>query len=187
MNWIELSANKIAKIIRENYPYAASEKVLIYSLSLLINTTTAILATLLICFYTGHLSEAFITIMIFLLLRYLSGGFHLKSAVACCMFSTCLLIGLSHVNFEYLKYGPILDTVSIIIFILKAPEGLENVSRINPKFYPLLKILCVILVGMNFFLHSSLLSAIFIAQAFTLTKIAYLLVFLLESRWNSEI
>ncbi|WP_371318182.1 accessory gene regulator B family protein [Paenibacillus elgii] len=185
MNWIELSASKITKTIHKNYPYAASEKVLIYSLSLLINTLTAVLATLLFCFFTGHLSEAIITIMTFLLLRYISGGFHLKSSVACCIFSTCLLIGLSHVNFEYLKYGLILDIASIIIFLFKAPEGLENVSRINPKFYPLLKILSVLCVGTNLYLHYSLLSAIFIAQAFTLTKFGYLFASLLERRWRS--
>ncbi len=182
MNWIELSASKITKSIRENYPQAASEKVLIYSLSLLINTLTAVLATLIFCFFTGHLAESITTILAFLGLRYLSGGFHLKSAVACCLFSTCLLTGLSHVDFEYLKYGPILDIISLIIFTFKAPEGLENVSRIKPAYYPLLKILCILFVSANLYLHSSLLSAIFIAQAFTLTKLGYSFASFLERR-----
>ncbi|NTZ18819.1 MULTISPECIES: accessory gene regulator ArgB-like protein [Paenibacillus] len=186
MNLIDRSAMSIAKAIRNNYADAASEKVLFYSLSLLINTSLAIAATLIICTFTGRLPEAVITIFSFLFLRYLSGGAHLSSSLGCCIFSLTILTSLAHIDYAYFHTGLILNILSFIIFLIKAPEGLENISRIDPKNYLYLKIICLIFIGGNFYFQSSLLSAVFFAQSVTLTKPGYFLFKLMERRWYNE-
>lgn len=186
MNLIDRSAASITKAIRNNYADAASEKILFYSLSLLINTSVAIVSTLILCAITGHLQEAVITIFSFLFLRYLSGGAHLKSSLGCCVFSLTVLTALAHIDYSYFTIGFFLNILSFIIFLMKAPEGLENISRVNPKHYLWLKWICLIFISSNFFIQSSLLSAIFIVQSVTLTKLGYYLFNLLERRWHNE-
>ncbi|MBP1154704.1 accessory gene regulator B [Paenibacillus sp. PvR052] len=186
MNLIDRSAASITRAIRNNYAEAASEKVLFYSLSLFINTSIAIISTLILCAFTGRLQEAVITIFSFLFLRYLSGGAHLKSSLGCCLFSLTILTTLAHIDYSYFTIGFILNILSFIIFLMKAPEGLENISRVNPKNYIWLKWICLIYLSSNFFIQSSLLSAIFFVQSVTLTKLGYYLFNLLERRWHYE-
>lgn len=186
MNLIDRSATTIARAIRNNYAEAASEKVLFYSLSLLINTSLAVITTLIICAFTGRLPEAVIAIFSFLFLRYLSGGAHLHSSLGCCIFSLTVLTSLAHIEYQYFTTGLILNILSFIIFLLKAPEGLENISRIDPKNYLYLKFICLVFIGSNFYFQSSLLSAVFFVQSVTLTRLGYFLFKLLERRWHNE-
>lgn len=167
MNLIDRSAMSIAKAIRNNYADAASEKVLFYSLSLLINTSLAIAATLIICTFTGRLPEAVITIFSFLFLRYLSGGAHLSSSLGCCIFSLTILTSLAHIDYAYFHTGLILNILSFIIFF---DQGTGRVGKYKPhrsQKLPLLKnhmfniyrqqFLLSILLYPPFFLHSPLL------------------------------
>ncbi|TVY06695.1 accessory gene regulator B family protein [Paenibacillus cremeus] len=186
MNFIDYSAMKIARKIRDTYPEAASEKALFYALSLLLNSATSFLMTLLICSATHHLKEALITLICFLVLRYFSGGVHLGSSLSCCLFSIVLLTGLAHIDFEFMYIGFGLNFFSLVIMLLKAPNGIENVSKIDKKYYPFLKLICVCIVCSNFIIQSSMLSAIFIVQAVTLTRVGYYLVSMLEGRWRHE-
>lgn len=182
MNIIDRSALKIANSIRFHYPDAASEAVLFYSLSLIINTLTAVGISLMICTITGHLAEALIVILFYFLLRYVSGGAHMSSSVSCCILSIIILATLPHVKFNYWFGGMIIDILSIVILLLKAPDGIEKVSRIDPKYYPLLKIISVCIVASNFYFQYSFLSAAFITQAFFITGFAYKSIHILERR-----
>ncbi|WP_084159692.1 accessory gene regulator B family protein [Paenibacillus ehimensis] len=186
MNLIECFATKIAQTIRKNYTGAASEKVLIYSLSLLLNTIAAIVVTLFISILSGHFVKAVITINCFLFLRYFSGGVHFKSSIFCCIFSMTALTLLAHVNFNYFYLGLFFDILSFFILLIYAPNGLEKVSRINPKYYFLLKIVCLLFVSTNFFIQSSMLSAIILLQSLTLTKTGAYLFQIFERRWQNE-
>ncbi|CAG7657380.1 accessory gene regulator B family protein [Paenibacillus allorhizosphaerae] len=182
MNLIDRSATRIAKTIRENYPQAASEQVLVYALSLSINSILAISTTLFISYFTNHFLESITTIGCFLLLRYFSGGVHLNSSLACCLVTILVLTVLTHLSFNYVFLGLIFDIISIIILYLKAPHGIQDVSRINPKYYPVLKWFCILFVSSNFIIHSPLLSATFLVQTLTLTRIGNSLFILLERR-----
>ncbi|MGF9913917.1 accessory gene regulator B family protein [Paenibacillus ehimensis] len=186
MNFFDRVATRIARTIRENYPEAASEKVLFYSLSLLLNTMFAIVVTLSLCMMTKHLAEAAVTILIFLLIRYLSGGFHFSSSMICSLWTIFILTMSAHVRFDYFYTGACFDVISIIIFGLKAPKGLNNISRIAPKYYPILKCVCVLFISLNFFIQSSMLSTIFLIQALTLTETVYFILSAAERRWRYE-
>lgn len=186
MNLIDHYAMKTARAIRKHYPEAASEKILFYALSLSFNTLLAFFTALFVCYLTDHLFYGIISIVCFVGLRYLSGGVHLHSSLACCIFTIILIISSSHITFNYHVYGIFMDMFSLIIMILKSPQGLQNVSRINTKYYPLLKISCVAFVSINFFIQSPMLSTIFLTQSITLTNTAYKLVHIFERRWLNE-
>jgi accessory gene regulator B len=59
------------------------------------------------------------------------------------------------------------------IFYKTAPNGIENVSSINPKYYPLLKFLSIALVSLNFIVQSPVISAALFMQAVLTTQPAY--------------
>lgn len=182
MNFIDRSALYIARAIRRNYPDAGSETALKYSLSLLINTFTSITAILVICAFTYHLTEGLVTILLFLILRFFSGGVHMHTSLSCCLASIIVLTAISHLEFNYFYLGALLDCATIVILLILAPQGIDNVSRVDHKYYPLLKIISVLMVASNFIFHSSLVTAVFFTQALTLTKTAYQFVNFIERR-----
>lgn len=177
MRIIDSLATKLARSIRVNYQDAASEKSLKYALILLINTIITISIIFIICLFTHHLFEGFIVVTYFFVLRYISGGAHLYTSEACTMTSIIILTSIAHLHFNYWNYGFIINTVAVIVFCIYAPEGInQKVSKINPKYYPLLKIISILMVSSNFIFHSFMLSVLCITQAFFLTKPAYKLI-----------
>jgi accessory gene regulator B len=182
INFIDKSALYLTRSIRKHNPDAASEKALFYSLCLLINTSTAITLVLITGLVTGHFSEAVISVWGYLFLRYFSGGAHMDSSLSCCITSAAILILVSHLSFDFLYIGVIFNFVSMIILIITVPDGIQNVSRINPRFYPYLKIICLIIVSSNFIFQSPVLSAAFFAQAFLTTQLGHRFLVILERR-----
>jgi accessory gene regulator B len=173
MNIIDRSAVAIAKSIRANYPDAASETVLKYSLSLMINSFGAVAITLIVCAFTGHLIEGVTVIFFYTLLRVVSGGAHMPTSLSCCITSIIIFTSIAHTSFEYSYITVIIDLITLLILLMKAPEGIQNVSRIDPKYYPLLKAVSLGLVLSNFYVQSSLLSITFFVQTLFLTPFAY--------------
>lgn len=188
MNIIDKAALSLARKIHENYPQGSSEAVLKYSLSLLINTFSAIVIVLLICLFTGHIAQACVVIAAFTALRYFSGGLHMSSSVACCTFSVICFAILSHIQFNYdtFRTGVVLNLAAIVILLKTAPKGIENVSSVDPKYYPVLKLISVLVVASNFVIQSSVLSAVFIVQACLTTEPAYKIVNFIERRASRE-
>ncbi|TBL81190.1 accessory gene regulator B family protein [Paenibacillus thalictri] len=173
MNFIDRSAHFFAVSIRKHNPNAASETALKYALSLLINTIVAFIVTYIICFFTSHVAQVTVGIVAFLFIRYFSGGLHMSSSLSCCIFTIGIFVILGHVDFPYHYAGYFCDAASIAIFFKTAPNGIENVSRIKPKYYPLLKWICMVTAASNFFIQSPVFSAAFLMQAVLTTTPAY--------------
>lgn len=180
MSWIDHTATRIARSIRRNYPNSGSEEVLTYSLIILLNGVSIVLIVSTTGLFTGHFLRCIIALFAYALLRYFSGGVHLHSSIACVAVSSLLLIALAHTPLQYWNTGFLLDLVSLAIILRLAPKGLENVSRIAPKYYPILKVISAAIICSNLWLHSDVLSMVFITQAISLTTPAYKLVDLLE-------
>jgi accessory gene regulator B len=115
-------------------------------------------------------------------MRYVSGGFHLTSSLACCLMTIIVMTALAHIDYPYFYTGLIFDIASFFLLLWKAPEGIENVSRIHPKYYPVLKVIALLSVSSNFFLHSSLLSSVFLTQSLTLLQVSYRIFDIIERR-----
>ncbi len=182
MNILDNTASYLAKSIRNNHKDSASEEVLFYSLVIVLNTISIIFIVSMVGLITGNFLESITALLIYALLRYFSGGVHLNSSITCIIVSSFLLISIAHIPVTYWYTGFLLDLISLVIILRLAPQGLENVSRIAPKYYPVLKLISVAIICSNFLFHSDVLSLIFITQAVSLTTPAHRLVDYLERR-----
>lgn len=183
MNFIDKSALNIAQSIRKYNSNAGSEIALKYALVLILNTSIAILLSLVICMFTGHVVDALISSAGFLLLRYFAGGLHLNSSLGCTLFSSLLVTLIAHSVFSYYNLGLYFNVVSVLILIFTAPSGIEGFSRIEKKYYPILKLIAIIIVFTNIFIFkSSVLSSTFLTTALLTTKPAFMIVDFIERR-----
>lgn len=173
MNFIDRSAVYLAQSIRKHNPEAGSEAVLKYALSLFINTSSAIFVSLVICSFTGKLAYAVLSIISFLILRYVSGGVHLSSSLSCCICSIMLITLAAHSSFSYAHLGFIMNCCAWVILLKTAPNGIQGYSRIDAKYYPVLKFVSLAIVSSNFFFQSSVLSTVFFSQAMLTIPLAY--------------
>jgi accessory gene regulator B len=173
MNFIDKAATSIATSIRDNNPKAASQTVLFYALSLMINSSLTVLIVIIVSSLTGHLTEALIVIFCYTLLRFVSGGCHMASSLACCIASSINFILASHIEYDYHFFylGMLLNTASIAILLKTAPMGIEGISRIDKKYYPLLKLASVVIVASNYFFQLDFLATAFFIQALHTTKL----------------
>ncbi|PZE21007.1 accessory gene regulator B family protein [Paenibacillus xerothermodurans] len=182
MNFIDHSAKSIAKSIRSHHSEAGSEVALTYALSLLINTLTAIVAALIVCSIAGHFVPCVIGMFSFILLRFVSGGMHMSSSLSCCVLTASIFIFTGFMTFDYSVTFMVLDAISMIILLITAPNDIQNVSSIDTKYYPLLKLAALLIVASNFYVQSTVLTAAFISQAFLTTPIAYTIRDTIEGR-----
>ncbi|MCS7462237.1 accessory gene regulator B family protein [Paenibacillus doosanensis] len=173
MNFIDRSAENIARSIRNNYSQAGSEIALKYALSLLINSFIAFTTAIVFCVLTDHFIEALMAIVSFIALRYFSGGLHMSSSLSCCLLTIFIIISAAHISFNYSFYCSIIDIFSALILLKTAPNGIEHISKINPKYYPLLKLIAVLIVLANLFFQSTVMTAAFFCQALLTTEFSY--------------
>jgi accessory gene regulator B len=171
MNFIDRSAESLAASIRKNNPNSASQAVLFYALSLLINISITIATVVVISALTGQLSKALLIILVYTLLRYVSGGAHLSSSLACCIASSVIFLTAAHLEYPFYYIGFILNTAALLILLKTAPQGIENISRIDPKYYPHLKLISAAIVASNYFFQLDFLSTAFFIQALHTTKL----------------
>ncbi|WP_240418930.1 accessory gene regulator B family protein [Paenibacillus periandrae] len=173
MNIIDHYSESIARSIRKHNSNAGSEIALKYALSLLINTTTAIVVSLLICTYFGHLDSCLMGIATFLAIRFITGGLHLSSSLSCCIMSILIFICVGLSAFSFNNFYLFIDLISILIFYKTAPNDIQFFSSLDAKFYPLLKLLAITFVLSNLIFHSTVLTSAFFIQAILTTQPAY--------------
>jgi accessory gene regulator B len=189
MNFIDACAIKCTSYIRSNYKDAASEKVLFYALSLSINSFVAISVSLLIATISGHFLKALYVIIFYTLLRFFSGGLHFSTSLRCCFYSILLFTFTSHLEFGFsqLHIGTIITLVSAVILLVTAPQGIKNHSRIDEKFYPLLKMISFAIVISNLYFESSVLAFAYFIQALQTTRLGYTIILYIEKLLNYTI
>jgi accessory gene regulator B len=71
------------------------------------------------------------------------------------------------ITYEYIL---LLNILSLLLAFLYAPSRIENQSKIDPKHYPKLKVVSIIIIATNFLFMSSVLAAVFFVQCLTLIK-----------------
>lgn len=166
-NWAE----KLALQIKKQAPdETASVEVMKFALLTLYNGGTVLIASLTIGALTGMFKETFITLVAFALLRFLSGGYHFESALACFIFSTALMAGLPHLPLPesatlYLNIG------AILLLLIFSPSSIKGHTRIPEKYFIWLKVFSILLVCGNIVIDSSILAKAFFTQAVLTVKI----------------
>lgn len=161
-------AYKIAVSIKNANPEEThSIEVMQYSLGIIINTLIIIVFTAIIGLTLGSFTDCLIFLLFFCALRLSSGGFHLKTALACNIVTTLLSTTLP--TFVTLSNSALwfANILSLIIIITFAPNPDKN-ARIPASIYPLLKLVSIAIVLSNFFLHSTVIGLAFLIQSLTI-------------------
>ncbi|NQX43782.1 accessory gene regulator B family protein [Paenibacillus tritici] len=165
---IEQMAVKLARGIKQRSPeHPATVAVLTHSLAILINTFSILALTMVLGILTDHLHETFVVLVSFAALRMVSGGMHLRSGTFCVIVTTVMVLIVSHVEIT-VNWTWGVTAISFLIAARFAPTDIQKQSRIPRKYYPVLKILSIILISMNFLLGSSVVAASFLVQTLLL-------------------
>jgi accessory gene regulator B len=165
---INAISQRIANGIKATVPdHPVSTAVLKYSISFLLNSLSIIGLTLLISFFTGRIHEVVTALISFAFLRQVSGGYHLSSGIACILLSTAGVTALSFAQFGSNVIFTA-NVVSSILVLLFAPSGIHKQTRIPGKYYPYLKFIALMMVGLSFLINDSVISISFLVQSLTL-------------------
>ncbi|WP_157764109.1 accessory gene regulator ArgB-like protein [Paenibacillus borealis] len=164
---MNLLAYRIARAIKNANPEEThSVEVMQYSLGIIINTLLIIVGTAVIGFISGSFAECMTFLLCFSILRLTSGGFHLKTAMACNIVTILLSTLLpSLITFSDSTLW-IANIISLIIIIIFAPNPDKN-ARIPTSIYPLLKLVSILMISSNFFLQSAVIGLAFTVQSLT--------------------
>ena len=168
---IETIALKIATgIKRVNPEVPQSVERMEYALIILLNGVMVTIASLIVSAVLGTLQETIIFLIAFALLRQVSGGYHLSTALGCAIVSITLaaVIPLIPVT-DNLCY--VMSGISLILVAWFAPSKIENQSRIPRKYYPLLKAISIAIVCASVFIASPVITkALFVQALFLIRK-----------------
>jgi accessory gene regulator B len=169
---VDRMAGSIANSIQKNNPDASSFEVLKYGIVAFLNQVIVTSSVLVLGLITGRFIDSLIAVSIFPVLRYFSGGFHLKSSALCNVVTTSFVLLSVYTPVEYWYNGLVLNALALLIILKNAPSGIKR-SRIDKKYYPIMKIIAAVIVSSNFIFQSPVLSMIFIIQALTTLRIFY--------------
>lgn len=165
---IEVIAGRMAEGIKHRAPdHPASIEVMKHALAVLINTASIIILSIGIAIITKRLPETLTVMTSFALLRMVSGGAHLKSGTLCAVFSTLLIVILSMSRLN--DQGTVnVNILSLLLAGTFAPTDIHKQSRIPRKYYPILKVLSIVMICLNFWIASPYVAVAFFAQALLL-------------------
>ncbi|PYI51557.1 accessory gene regulator ArgB-like protein [Paenibacillus flagellatus] len=167
---IDALAERIAVSIKKaNERETVSVPVMKFALIILINIVIPVIAALLIGLITGKLAETALSIVAFVLIRMMSGGYHFRSPVPCMTAMVVFTALPPHVVLPD-AWTAILTGISVVLFALLAPSNLRGYHTMPERFYPYLKVASVFAVCGNFAVGSSILALVFFIQGVTLFK-----------------
>ncbi|MBD0381254.1 accessory gene regulator B family protein [Paenibacillus sedimenti] len=161
---VDKLAHQIANSIHKNAP-EFSPAILKYMLSAILNLLITVIIVLVIAGFTGHFLDAFLCVWAFPLLRHFSGGMHFKSNTICNVVSSFFILLAIFLPVNYWYEGLVLNIIAVSILLINAPQGVKG--TIDPKFYPVLKVISVLIVASNFLFQSHILTLVFLIQALT--------------------
>src|SRR5690554_6866811 len=111
---IDWMANRLAFSIKQANPENTSSiEIMKFSLILVLNTFLIIILSLIIGWASGKFMETVLTLLSFAILKFFSGGIHLKSSDNCVLWSTVGLTLLPHIPI-YANWNIGLTIISIL-------------------------------------------------------------------------
>lgn len=168
---VESLSLRIAQMIKRVEPErTASLEVLKFALIVLLNTMITVIAITVIGALTDSLVETLFGLTSFIILRYFSGGLHMKKAVHCSLISIICIVAAPHIPLT--ETGVIIvGMISLVLILVFAPSNIEGHARIPKKYHFLLKIVAAVIVCANFFLMSSTIAIVFLVQSSSTIRI----------------
>jgi accessory gene regulator B len=167
---IEYLSLRIANHIKAAVPeHLTSVAVLKHSVGIILNVLFIVGLTIGMSLITGKVKEASLLLLMFAILRQMTGGIHLKSGIGCVLTTSITCIALSFLSLNY-NWTIAATILSIVLILIYAPSGIEKQSRIPKRYYPFLKCIAVALVGTNLIFASSVIAISFLVQSITLIR-----------------
>ena len=167
---IEQLATRAAQAIHGIDPQrTASVAVLRYGFIVFFEGALIAMLTAAIGWATGKPGETLLTLVLFVAIRQMSGGFHFRSSMLCIVFSTALLSLLPHIPLP--ERAPLYMTLcGIVCFAAFAPSGIKGRTRIAENNYKWLKIISIIFISINLLMQSEMFAKVIITQALLIVK-----------------
>lgn len=161
------AAEMLHDSMRRNGVHAPSAEVIAYALNILGNGLSIMGLSLIIAAITGVFAEMCLILIVFAVLRMLSGGYHVKSSLLCIVLSTAIISIIPHFALER-QWILVLTIASLVIFLIFSPSNMDKYARIPPRYHPLLKAVSSAIVASNLLVKSGSLAVAFGIQALLL-------------------
>jgi accessory gene regulator B len=160
---IERMANQLAITIKQANPQRTSSvEVMKFSLIILLNALATIILTMAVGLVTGKFWDTVLVLISFAVLRFFSGGLHLRSSEACVVVSTAVLALIPHLPLD--QYTQVITIISFILTVLFAPSNAEGHHRVAQSKKLLFKLIASAIVASNFIWNSDVLAVSFLVQ-----------------------
>ncbi|MBB6672149.1 accessory gene regulator B family protein [Cohnella nanjingensis] len=170
---IENLSEKLAVSLKNAVPdYPGSVARLKFGIHIILNTILTIAVAVILGIVIHDLASVMVILFSFALLRAFSGGIHVKIALLCILVSA-VAAALLAMTKELAMPGEVftaLNVISMLLVLVYAPSRIAGQTRIPRRFYPLLKVISLLIVGSNFLLHSDLLAVTWFVQSLTLIR-----------------
>jgi accessory gene regulator B len=166
---IDKWAQNIAIHLKKHNENVVSVAVMKFALIIIIDVLSVIFIVLLMGYVTNSLSQASLALFGFALLRFFSGGIHVKSAINCILISVILMACIIYIPISK-EYQTIIQILSTVIVLIFAPAHIEKHIRVKKKYTPFLKIISFCIVCTNFYWGSSILAKCFFLQSLSLLE-----------------
>ncbi|NDI36773.1 accessory gene regulator B family protein [Chengkuizengella sediminis] len=165
---VEALAFRIAKSIKDVDPKnTASIEVMKFALVVLIDGFLVFSISLIISIILNQTVLTMLGLFSFVILRYITGGYHFKSALACSITSIIMVVLIPFISITGWMYE-LFAGLSILLILIFAPANLEGRTRIPKKFYPYLKLTAIVLVVSSYIIKSDPITLAFLIQSITL-------------------
>ncbi|MNI06772.1 putative regulator protein [compost metagenome] len=164
---IERISEKIAIMLKEANPEETnSVAVMKYHLAIFIHLLLVFVSCLIVGLLTGKTHETLITFVSFVMIRFFSGGKHARTLEGCLIISIILIGLIPHIDVYVWLINPI-NIFNVCIMAVFAPL-IKGVDTVSMKAKPYLKILSIVMVGLNFYFQSDIVALAFLAQSLLL-------------------
>ncbi len=167
---IESLAERISiRLKNANPEETTSVEVMKFALTGVLHNSVTIFAALVVGGIFGHFADTLLTIVFFMTLRLVSGGYHFKSALHCFIFSFGVFVAIPFISITDDIIG-ILLLVSLLLATLYAPSNITEHIRVNRKFFPLFKLLSLLIIALDLILWNPIIALAVCAQSLTLIR-----------------
>jgi len=146
---------------------APSVEIILYALNIVGNTVSIFSISALVGLITGELVRTLLLMMVFALIRILSGGYHLKSGMWCIVVSSALMSVLPHLRLTN-TWTYVFTGIALLAILIFAPANYDKYARLSERYYPFLKLISAAIVAANLLIVSDVAAIAFITQALLL-------------------
>lgn len=155
---------------RVNPQHPASIEVITFAIRSLSNFIGTTIVSLLIAYFLQQTSAALLAMISFAVLRSISGGYHLKTSLGCVV-ATSLMVNIIPFIPVHKHVFYLMTFLSMLLCGAFGARNINHTTRIPEKYFPLLRILSVLVVSVNLLVQSNIMALSFFAQSLSLIQI----------------